>query len=217
MNQELASSEEARNARDLLCAFIREHALNDRDRSLAQYVSLSLYLNPPPAFTLSIDKSDLPPDSAQVVGILPLLRSFGEAIHLNALWAAHHPDYQGLVERFHDPMTSMVLNTNLFLHMPTSSYDGRRFMVELEPMLPPSQTNARIYGSDYVIVVSPAAPVRRGDRVVVKTKKGEVMVKELKRQTAKQVELKSLNADHPERTLSLDDVDWIARIVWASQ
>ena len=156
MNQELASSEEARNARDLLCAFIREHALNDRDRSLAQYVSLSLYLNPPPAFTLSIDKSDLPPDSAQVVGILPLLRSFGEAIHLNALWAAHHPDYQGLVERFHDPMTSMVLNTNLFLHMPTSSYDGRRFMVELEPMLPPSQTNARIYGSDYVIVVSPA-------------------------------------------------------------
>jgi phage repressor protein C with HTH and peptisase S24 domain len=59
--------------------------------------------------------------------------------------------------------------------------------------------------------------VRRGDRVVVKTNNGEVMVKELKRQTAKQVELKSLNADHPERTLSLDDVDWIARIVWASQ
>ena len=60
-------------------------------------------------------------------------------------------------------------------------------------------------------------PVRRGDRVVVKTKKGEVMVKELKRQTAKSVELKSLNADHPERVLPLDDVVWIARIVWASQ
>jgi phage repressor protein C with HTH and peptisase S24 domain len=59
--------------------------------------------------------------------------------------------------------------------------------------------------------------VRRGDRVVLKTKNGEVMVKELKRQTAKQVELKSLNLDHPERTLSLDEVDWIARIVWASQ
>jgi phage repressor protein C with HTH and peptisase S24 domain len=43
------------------------------------------------------------------------------------------------------------------------------------------------------------------------------MVKELKRQTAKQVELKSLNTEHPERTLSLDDVVWIARIVWASQ
>ena len=73
------------------------------------------------------------------------------------------------------------------------------------------------YRDGDVIIVSPAAPVRRGDRVVVKTKNGEVMVKELKRQTAKLVELKSLNADHPERTLSLDDVVCIARIVWASQ
>src|SRR6186997_2693681 len=70
------------------------------------------------------------------------------------------------------------------------------------------------YRDGDVIIVSPAAPVRRGDRVVVMTKNGEVMVKELKRQTAKQIELKSLNADHPERTLSLDDVVWIARIVW---
>ena len=73
------------------------------------------------------------------------------------------------------------------------------------------------YRDGDVIMVSPAAPVRRGDRVVVKTKKGEVMVKELKRQTAKSVELKSLNADHPERTLNTEDVVWIARIVWASQ
>ena len=73
------------------------------------------------------------------------------------------------------------------------------------------------YRDGDVIIVSPAAPVRRGDRVVVKTKNGEVIVKELKRQTAKQVELKSLNADHPERTLSLEEVVWIARIVWASQ
>ena len=73
------------------------------------------------------------------------------------------------------------------------------------------------YRDGDVIVVSPAAPVRSGDRVVVKTKNGEVMVKELKRQTAKSIELKSLNADHPERMLPLDDVVWIARIVWASQ
>jgi phage repressor protein C with HTH and peptisase S24 domain len=73
------------------------------------------------------------------------------------------------------------------------------------------------YRDGDVIIVSPAAPVRRGDRVVVKTRSGEIMINELKRQTAKQVELKSLNADRPERTLALDDVAWIARIVWASQ
>ena len=68
-----------------------------------------------------------------------------------------------------------------------------------------------------VIVVSPAAPVRRGDRVVVKTGDGEVMAKELKRKTAKTIELRSLNPDHDDRTLSVEDVQWIARIVWASQ
>jgi phage repressor protein C with HTH and peptisase S24 domain len=68
-----------------------------------------------------------------------------------------------------------------------------------------------------VIVVSPAAPVRRGDRVVVKTKDGEVMVKQLARKTAKTIELHSLNPEHAARTLAMSDVLWVARIMWASQ
>ena len=73
------------------------------------------------------------------------------------------------------------------------------------------------YRDGDVIVVSPATPIRRGDRVVVKTKAGEVMVKELKRRTAKTLELQSLNPVHVDRTLAAGDVEWIARIVWASQ
>ena len=73
------------------------------------------------------------------------------------------------------------------------------------------------YRDGDVIIVSPAAPIRRGDRVVVKTKDGEVMCKELKRQTQKLIELKSLNTAHGERTLAMDEVLWVARIVWASQ
>jgi phage repressor protein C with HTH and peptisase S24 domain len=76
---------------------------------------------------------------------------------------------------------------------------------------------APAYRDGDIIVVSPAAPVRRGDRVVLRTRKGEVLVKELKRQSAKQVELKSLNPDHPERTVAGSDVMWMARVVWASQ
>jgi len=73
------------------------------------------------------------------------------------------------------------------------------------------------YRDGDVIVVSPGAPIRRGDRVVVKTKDDEVMVKELKRRTSKTVELRSLNPAHEDRTLSERDILWIARIVWASQ
>src|SRR5258708_3791462 len=73
------------------------------------------------------------------------------------------------------------------------------------------------YRDGDVIVVSPGTPIRRGDRVVVKTSDGEVMVKELKRRTAKTLELQSLNPNHVDRALAAGDVEWIARIVGASQ
>lgn len=73
------------------------------------------------------------------------------------------------------------------------------------------------YRDGDVIVVSPGTPIRRGDRVVVKTKEGEVLVKELKRRTAKTLELQSLNPAHPDRAFAPSEVEWIARIVWASQ
>ena len=73
------------------------------------------------------------------------------------------------------------------------------------------------YRDGDVIVVSPSTPIRRGDRVVVKTRGGEVMVRELKRRTAKTLELASLNPAHVDRTLAAAEVAWIARIVWASQ
>ena len=73
------------------------------------------------------------------------------------------------------------------------------------------------YREGDVIVISPATPIRRGDRVVVKTIDSEVMVKELRRRTARTLELASLNPDHPDRTLAAADVEWIARIVWATQ
>lgn len=67
------------------------------------------------------------------------------------------------------------------------------------------------------IIVSPTAQARRGDRVVVRTKDGEVMVKILHRQTAKLLELHSLNAEHLPRIIPMTEVEGIGRIVWASQ
>jgi phage repressor protein C with HTH and peptisase S24 domain len=74
-----------------------------------------------------------------------------------------------------------------------------------------------VYRDGTLIVVSPAAAIRRGDRVVVKTRAGEVLAKEFARKTAKVIELKSLNPARPDRTLATEDYLWIARIVWASQ
>lgn len=67
------------------------------------------------------------------------------------------------------------------------------------------------------VIVSPGASVRRGDRVVVKTRDGEVMAKVLARKTARTVELHSLNPDHENRVLGVEQIEWMARIIWASQ
>ncbi len=74
-----------------------------------------------------------------------------------------------------------------------------------------------IYRDGDTIVISPAAGIRRGDRVVVKTKDGEVMAKELSRQSARRIELTSLNKDHSDRSFDVEEIEWMARIVWASQ
>jgi tetratricopeptide (TPR) repeat protein len=156
LNVELAANAAARDARDALCGYVREHALTDPGRDLARYVSLALYLGPPPALVPTADESDLPVEAGEVVAILPLVRSFADAVHLNAMWFEHRAEYDAFVDRIHDPLTAMVLGTDFYLHLPASSYDGRRFMVLLEPMLAPSQTNARISDSDFIVVVSPA-------------------------------------------------------------
>ncbi len=74
-----------------------------------------------------------------------------------------------------------------------------------------------VYREGDTIIVSPGATVRKGDRVVVRTTDGQVMAKIMQRQTAKNVELASFNAAHDTKTLDLKDVDWMARIIWASQ
>lgn len=73
------------------------------------------------------------------------------------------------------------------------------------------------YREGDIIVVSPAADIRRGDRVVVKTTKDEVMVKVLARKTAARVELRSFNPAYEDRVLDAQEILWMARIIWASQ
>ena len=74
-----------------------------------------------------------------------------------------------------------------------------------------------VYRDGDMVVVSPVAPIRRGDRVVARTLAGEVMAKQLARRSAKRVELKSLNPAHRDRSFDLTEIAWLHRIIWASQ
>ena len=76
---------------------------------------------------------------------------------------------------------------------------------------------APVYRDGDIVLVSPGAPIRRGDRVVVRSKAGEVTIATLRRRTAKALELQSLDAPQAERTMATGEVAWMARIVWTSQ
>jgi hypothetical protein len=155
INQALAKSEDARAKRDKVCLYIAQHRMTGTERDVSQYISLALYLTPPPELETSVDLAEMPPDSTQVAEIVPLLKDFMNAVDLHGIWLAVHPIYDREAERLHDPLSHMIVGTNFYLKMPASTNQGRRFVVVIEPMLSPRMVNARIYGTDYVVVVSP--------------------------------------------------------------
>jgi phage repressor protein C with HTH and peptisase S24 domain len=95
--------------------------------------------------------------------------------------------------------------------LPTAA-DNHVFALEMS-----GDALAPAYRDGDIIVVSPGTAIRKDDRVVLKTRAGEVMVATLKRRTPKALELQPLDPALGERTLAIGDVAWIARIVWASQ
>lgn len=155
VNQATQSSAAAADDRDKLCLYIDQHRLEDPAQNIAQYVSLALYLAPPPSLTLVVDEQELPPDANGVLLMLPLLRRFAADAGLHLIWVENRPAYDAMVEKLHAPLTQMIVDTNYYLKMPATTANGRRFLVVLEPMLSPEETNARIYGTEYVVVASP--------------------------------------------------------------
>lgn len=155
MDLALAKSEDARDKRDKICLYIAQHRMTGGELDIAQYISLALYLTPPPEIETAAELAEMPPDSTQIVEIVPLLRDFVAAVDLHGIWLAAHRTYDAEADHLHDPLSKMIVSTNLYLKMPAETYNGRRFVVVVEPLFSPSMVNARIYGTDYVVVVSP--------------------------------------------------------------
>lgn len=186
INAAMDASVDVRESQIALCKYVQAHA-QDGAQNLAQYVSLALFLSPPPDLQLSVAEGDLSPDAGQVVGILPLLRDFANRAQLHRIFVAHHADYEAASAQVHDSITRLLLETNAYLHQPVSVYDGRRFLVLLEPMLSPQAVNARVYGQDYFVVTSPAplddtsaAKTSYGARTSVSSRAGGLQMDQVK-------------------------------------
>jgi tetratricopeptide (TPR) repeat protein len=155
INKALAASEDARKRRDALCLYVAQHRMTGTQLDIAQYISLSLYLTATPQLDNTVELAEMPPDATQVADVVPLLRAFVESVDLHGIWLTMRRPYDEAANQLHGPISKMMVTTNLYLKMPAPTYDGRRFVVVIEPMLSPNTVNARIYGTDYVVVLSP--------------------------------------------------------------
>jgi tetratricopeptide (TPR) repeat protein len=149
------SSQEAQDATQAMCQYYQQHQLPDASKTLSEYVSLALYLNPPPNLTAKVKEAELPPDATAVLGILPLLQKFSQTAGLHDLWEKDRQTYAALTVRYHQALAKMLFDTEIYLKLPSSARLGRQFTVYIDPMGAPGQTNARNYGSDYFVVISP--------------------------------------------------------------
>ncbi len=140
-----------------MCRFYNDHRQGDSAHDLAQYVSLALNLGAPPDFAPKGKEADLPPDTAYVLGYVPVLKQYYAAAKLHAIWTKHQPEYLALIDQYHGAVAQMIASTDTYLRLPLSGYAGRSFTVYLEPMIAPGQVNSRNYFQDfYYVVVSPS-------------------------------------------------------------
>ncbi len=153
----IAASESADAVTKQLCGFYHDHDTGEASRTLAQYVSLGLFATQPPNIALSVKEADLPPDASAVLGFLPLLQRFYESAKLHDIWLKHQRDLEAMILKLHDPLHDMITQTDLYLKLPFTGVADRRFSVIVDPQGAPGVVNARNYGNDYSIVVSPAA------------------------------------------------------------
>lgn len=155
IDEALQQSAAARDSRDRLCAFIHSHTMGDVSVNLTAYISLALFLTPPPELTTNVVASDLPPDAATLVGLAAPLRNFSQAVNLHIIWVLNHPAYEALANKARTAMNQMLVQTDLYLKQPPVTSGNRRFLVILEPLIAPGEENACVYGGNYIVVLSP--------------------------------------------------------------
>ena len=115
---------------------------------------MALYLNPPPELTLKTKEAEAPPDAVAVVGMVPLLQKFQRMPNYTPYGSATRRSTRLFLTNISASSQDAVRQRDLF-KAAFAGYLGTRFTVYFDPMGAPGQINARNYGPDYYVVLSP--------------------------------------------------------------
>ncbi len=141
--------------------FYSDHRVkDDPSRDLGQYISLALLVGPAPNFLLTVPQGELPPDARDVVGFLPLLRTYYAQAKMLFLWSRIQKQYDAAVARYTEEVRHSFAVTEAYLRFPAGDYLGRTYAIYIDLMGAPQQVQARIYGLNYYLVVTPSQDLK---------------------------------------------------------
>jgi hypothetical protein len=140
--------------------YANHQAANDTAADLGEYVSLALLMGPPPNFSTTIPLKELPPDAKDVSELIPLLKRFYEQADLPELWSRVQPFYEAEIERYSDAVRKSITLSDAYLRFASGAYLGRTYNVYLDLLGAPNQVQARIYGENYYLVITPSKELK---------------------------------------------------------
>lgn len=144
--------------------FYRSHEMRDPDQNLSQYISLALFLTPPPELALAAQNPvNMPLEVWDLRGMAPLLAAFYREADIAGLWQKYFPAMEQEAEGYRRLLAQVILETNAYLRIATPSTTQRGFAIYVSPLGAPNQTNARSYGNDYYLVVGPSSESAAAD------------------------------------------------------
>lgn len=127
---------------------------------LSDCVSLGLLLGSPPNYKPTAPESSLPPDARKLAPVVPLLKSLYDQASLADLWAQMQPWIQGEIDRQSPVVRRAIELSDAYLRFPGGTYLGRTYAIIISPLGPPEQVQARIYGQNYYVVVTPSRDIK---------------------------------------------------------
>jgi tetratricopeptide (TPR) repeat protein len=136
--------------------YYQKHAFINSDETLAPFLTFAMIVGPPPDFSFTVARDDIPPSATSVDDFGPVLRNFYNEAHLGSEWIAMQPEVNQEIARLTDPLRQIVFRTTGYLRELMTPESSRTFTVYVEPLVG-NRVDFRNIGNHYAMVVGPGS------------------------------------------------------------
>jgi hypothetical protein len=140
-------------ATDALRKYYKDHALASPSATLSRYITFAIVAGPPPEFTPTLTRLDLPPDVLELDGFSQILANFYKEAQIEQLWRLVQPAYEKNALSLREPLGRIVLTGTGYLRELVNPGTGT-FTVYPEPLVG-GHAQFRNVGNRYGIIVDP--------------------------------------------------------------